>query len=165
MRAYGKTTEVVPALAKSWEYSEDGLVWTFHLRRGVQWHDGQEFTADDVIFSFDLIYDDNVPNNFRDGLTIDGKPLKYEKVDNYTVRFTLPRVYAPLLRSLQVPIVPRHLLYGAWKAGEFNQMWGIDTDPRAIVGTAPFRILEHVPAQRRCANSAKPSTSRRSSSG
>lgn len=146
--ADGRTTEIIPALAKKWEYSEDGLVWTFYLRRGVQWHDGQELTADDVIFSYDLVYDQNIPNNFRFGLTIDGKPLKYEKVDQYTVRFTLPRIYAPLSRSIGVPIMPRHLLYDAWKADKFNEMWGIDTDPKKIVGTGPFRIVEYVPAQR-----------------
>lgn len=146
--ADGVTTEVIPALAKSWDISPDNTVITFYLRRGVQWHDGRELTADDVIFSFDLVYDPNIPNNFRDGLTIDGKPLKYEKVDKYTVRFTLPRVYAPILRSIGIPIVPRHLLYDAWKAGEFTRKWGIDTDPKQIVGTGPYRIVEYKPGER-----------------
>ena len=146
--ADGVTTEVIPSLAKSWEISPDNRVITFHLRRGVQWHDGRELTADDVIFSFDLVYDPNIPNNFVDGLTIDGQPLTYEKVDDYTVRFTLPRVYAPILRSIGIPIVPKHLLYDAWREGRFNQMWGIDTDPRQIVGTGPYRIVEYRPGER-----------------
>jgi len=51
------TTKVEPHLAKSWEVSEDGLRWTFYLRKDVLWNDGQPFTADDVIFTFnDLVY-------------------------------------------------------------------------------------------------------------
>ena len=55
------TDEVEPALAESWKHSEDGLTWTFHLRRDVTWHDGEPFTAADVEFTFNrVIYNDAV---------------------------------------------------------------------------------------------------------
>ena len=52
---HGVTTDFIPELARDWEISEDGTVYTFYLRRGVQWSDGVEFTADDVIFTFDVV--------------------------------------------------------------------------------------------------------------
>ena len=56
------TDEVEPALAESWERSEDGLTWTFYLRKDVRWHDGYPFTAHDVDFTFNrIIYNHDIP--------------------------------------------------------------------------------------------------------
>ncbi|GAH10042.1 unnamed protein product, partial [marine sediment metagenome] len=69
---------------------KSGLVWTFHLRKDVRWFDGQKFTADDVVFTFNrLIYNPDIPNSARDIFTIEGEAFKVEKVDGFTVRFTL----------------------------------------------------------------------------
>ena len=60
------TDAVEPSLAESWERSEDGLTWTFNLRRDVRWHDGQPFTAQDVDFTFNrIIYNDDIPASSR----------------------------------------------------------------------------------------------------
>ena len=60
------TDEVEPSLAESWEHSEDGLTWTFSLRRDVAWHDGQPFTAHDVEFTFNrIIYNEDIPTGTR----------------------------------------------------------------------------------------------------
>ena len=136
-----------PALARSWETSEDGLSWTFHLRRGVQWTDGVEFTADDVIFTYDVTFDENVASPSREGLFIGGEPIKYEKLDKYTVRFTTPKPFAPFLSNL-LYIVPKHKLYDAWQAGKFNETWGVDMDPTDLVGTGPLTLAQYRPAQR-----------------
>ena len=56
------TTRVVPALAETWDVSENGLEWTFNLRKGVKFHDGTDFNADAVLFNFDRIWDQNHPN-------------------------------------------------------------------------------------------------------
>ena len=78
------TLKVIPHLAKSWASSRDGLQWTFHLREDVKWFDGTSFGADDVVFTFnDLIYNPEIPSSSKDVLTIDGKPLKVEKIDQY----------------------------------------------------------------------------------
>ena len=60
------TDEVEPALAESWEHSEDGFTWTFHLRKDVQWHDGAPFTANDVDFTFNqIIYNPDIQASSR----------------------------------------------------------------------------------------------------
>src|SRR5690625_4086874 len=144
----GVTTEHEPRLAKDWEFSDDGLVWTFYLREGVLWHDGVEFTADDVIFSLDLVYDENIPNNFRDGMTYSGEPIKYRKIDRYTVEFTFPVVLATAMDDVTFPIVPKHILEEPYKEGRFNETWGVDTPPWEIVGTGPFQMIEYRPGER-----------------
>ena len=67
------------------------------------------FSADDVVFTFnDLIYNPDIPSSSKDVLTIDGKPLKVEKIDEHTVRFTLPVKFAPFLRAMGQTILPKH---------------------------------------------------------
>lgn len=145
---HGVTTEFIPSLAKDWEISEDGTVYTFHLREGVKWNDGEEFTAEDVIFTFDVIKDKDVPTSTRDVLMVEGEFPEYRKIDKYTVEFELPTSFAPFLNNMTTYIVPKHKLYDAWKAGNFNDMWGIDTDPSEIVGTGPFTISEYKAGER-----------------
>ncbi|BAS27686.1 ABC transporter substrate-binding protein [Limnochorda pilosa] len=139
----GVTTEVVPSLAYKWDVSDDGLTYTFYLRKGIKWHDGQELTADDVIFSYDLTYDEDIPNNFRDGLLVAGEPLTYEKVDDYTVRFHLPDVFVPILRQIGVPIVPKHILGPAYENGTFSETWSVATPASEIIGTGPYRMVDY----------------------
>jgi peptide/nickel transport system substrate-binding protein len=143
------TLKVIPNLARSWEVSPDGLQWTFHLRRDVQWFDGTAFSADDVVFTFnDLIYNPDIPSPSKDVLTIGGKPLKVEKIDEFTVRFTLPVKFAPFLRSMAQTILPRHCLWQAVKDKKFSFTWGIDTPPDQIIGTGPFMLSEYHPGER-----------------
>ena len=134
---------VMPKLAREYEISEDGTEIIFHLRRGVQWHDGVEFTADDVIFTFDVVYDVNVGSNSRSGLLIDGQPMQYEKIDDYTVKFTLPRPHAPIMFSIGTNIVPEHLLGDAFREGRYHEMWGLETDASEIVGTGAWRLSSY----------------------
>ena len=134
---------VMPKLARDYEISEDGTEVTFYLRRGVQWHDGEEFTADDVIFTFDVVYDVNVGSNSMSGLLIDGQPMQYEKIDDYTVKFTLPRPHAPIMFSIGTPIVPEHLLGEAFREGRYHEMWGLETPVEDIIGTGAWKIASY----------------------
>ncbi|RLJ70001.1 peptide/nickel transport system substrate-binding protein [Hydrogenivirga caldilitoris] len=144
-----KTMEVKPDLAQSWEVSEKGRVWTFHLRRNIRWSDGEPFTAEDVVFTFNKVYyNDSIPSSTRDILTVKGKKIKVEKVDPYTVRFTLPEPFAPFLNALSAAILPKHKLERYVDAGTFNTAWNVNTDPREIVGTGPWVIKEYVKGQR-----------------
>jgi peptide/nickel transport system substrate-binding protein len=147
VRLNPRTTEIEPALAERWEISPDGKTVTFFLRHDVKWHDGQPLTAADVVFTFDVIYDERVPNSMKSVLTIDGQRIAVEAVDDYTVRMRLPHPFAPLLNGVSVPIVPKHVLGEALAAGEFARRWGIDTPPDQIIGSGPYRLEKYVPTQ------------------
>jgi peptide/nickel transport system substrate-binding protein len=144
--------KVVPALAKSWEISADNQTYTFHLRRGVRWSDGQPFTADDVIFTFDAIFDKRYPNRYAQQFTMAGQPLQYVKVDDATVRFITPAIYAPFLFDISsVSLLPRHQLQAALADGSLQKQWTSQTAihaPEAIVCTGPFRLLSYRPGER-----------------
>ncbi|MBF0504293.1 MAG: ABC transporter substrate-binding protein [Candidatus Omnitrophica bacterium] len=143
------TLKVIPHLARSWSVSPDGLQWTFYLRQDVTWFDGVGFSADDVLFTFnDVIYNPDIPSSSRDVLTINGKPLKVEKIDDHTVRFTLPVKFAPFLRAMSQTILPKHCLWDAVKHKKFSFTWGIDTPPDQIIGTGPFMLSEYHPGER-----------------
>jgi len=144
----GQTTETEPALAESWTTSKDGRTWTFVLRQGLRWNDGQPVTADDVLFTFQVVYDPRIPNSESDVLRVAGKPIQVAKVDARTVRFTTAEPFGPFLRVIGVPIIPRHKLEAAYNAGRFNQTWGLNTPPRELVGTGPYAMTEYKNAQR-----------------
>ncbi len=134
----GPDGQVLPDLAESWDVSGDGLTYTFHLRQNVSWHDGEPFTADDVIFTYDALRDPD----------FQGQPAQAElfhnitvtKVDDATVQIRLTQPFAPLLAHLTVGILPSHLLQGqdaeALYSSPFNQQ---------PVGTGPFRLTDLSP--------------------
>ncbi len=152
------TDEVEPSLAESWESSEDGLTWTFHLRRDAAWHDGQPFTAHDVEFTFNRItYNEDIPASSRPAFHFryldqasgqwEESPMTVTALDDYTVRCVLPVPFAPFLRSMGTAIYPKHILEARVDDGSFNDTWGIDTDPAEIIGTGPFTIGSYVPGE------------------
>jgi peptide/nickel transport system substrate-binding protein len=138
-----------PGLAESWKISPDGRVFTLHLRKGIRFSDGQPFDADDVVFSFTVYLDENVGSPQRDLLVIDGKPLEVTKLDQYTIRFTLPRSYAAAERLFDgLAMLPKHLIEKQYKAGHFDQAWTLNTSPSEIAGLGPFRVKQYVAGQR-----------------
>jgi peptide/nickel transport system substrate-binding protein len=144
-----ETLEFKPALATSWEASPDGKTWTFHLREGVRWSDGQPFTAADVTFTLDVIYDEKTDTTTREVLKVDGKPFQYEKVDAQTVKITTPTPFGPFLDAiLGVTIIPKHKLEAAWKEGKFNSTWQVDTPVTELVGTGPYVLTQYTPGEK-----------------
>jgi len=150
------TNQVEPGLAEAWERSDDGLKWTFHLRRDVTWHDGEPFTAQDVDFTFNrIIYNNDLPVSERSVFTFrhfddttgswKESRMTVQALDTHTVEFVLPAPFAPFLRSLGAPIYPRHILEKHVDDGSFSSTWDIDTDPAEIIGTGPFLIGEYLP--------------------
>ena len=109
MNFKGSGTEIVPMLAESWEISEDGLTYTFHLRKGVKFHDGTDFTADAVVFSVERQRDSQHPHYndmegggwvYWDSMDMSNVVASVKASDPHTVVFTLKRPEAPFLANL-----------------------------------------------------------------
>jgi peptide/nickel transport system substrate-binding protein len=143
------TQKTEPALAKSWSVSPDGKSYTLRLRRGILFSDGEPFNADDVVFSFKVYLDEKVHSPQRDLLIVADKPITVEKLDDYTVRFTLAQPYAAAERIFDsIAILPRHLLAKAYEEGKIAQLWGLNTAPDKIAGLGPFRFKQYIPGER-----------------
>ena len=143
------STEPVPALAESWEVSDDGLEYIFHLRRGVKFHSNAGFTpdremnADDVLFSFERQWKENHPYHNVGGTNYDyfkdtGMPellRSIEKLDDHTVRFRLTRPEAPFLGNLAMPFNSIQSAEYAGRLLEAGTPERLDAEP---IGTGPF---------------------------
>ena len=124
--------QVVPDLAESWEPNEDLTQYTFKLRSGVTWHDGEPLTADDVKFTFDAVLNPEVTARFSGNIsTVES----VEIVDPQTVVFNLKSPFAPLpvMLGYNQAIVPKHLLEGQ----ELNQPSAFLAAP---IGSGPFKF-------------------------
>ncbi|GAB4485753.1 MAG: peptide-binding protein [Thermodesulfovibrionales bacterium] len=107
---YDTDLSVIGDLAESWDISPDGLVITFHLRKGVKWADGTEFTSDDVLFGFRTITDEQTPSAYKEDFL---QVKKAEALDRYTFRATYEKPFAPALTSwTNLVVLPKHLMEG-----------------------------------------------------
>lgn len=96
---FGKDGKIEPCLAESWDFSEDGKEYTFHLRKGVKFSDGTDFNADNVIFNTD-----RWAENSNTASTAVCKGLQtVEKIDDYTVKFVFDKSFYPYLTELSYP--------------------------------------------------------------
>jgi peptide/nickel transport system substrate-binding protein len=144
-----ETQRTEPALAKSWTVSNGGLRYTLELRRELRFSDGKPFTADDVVFSFQVYLDEKINSPQRDLLVLDGKPIIVKKLGPYRVEFTLPRPYAAAERLFDgFAILPQHLLGEIHRQGKLGQAWGLNAPPAGMAGMGPFRLKQYAPGQR-----------------
>ncbi len=159
------TAQVKPGLADSWSVSSDFLTWRFYLRKDVRWSDGVPLTADDVVFTLnDLIYNDSVFTGAREVLIIDKKKIQVKKIDDYTVEFKLPAVFAVFERAVGFPVLPKHKLERFVRNNIFNSAWSLETPVQEIIGTGPF-ILEKYEAGQRTVLKRNPLYWRKDSAG
>lgn len=118
-----------PRLAESWTFSPDLLEWTFKLRRGVKFHDGSDFTADDVVFTIERVLADNT-TPLRTFIKL---VKSVEKIDDHTVKFTLIQPYGIFHRQISYVNIMSKTYFG--KVGD----QGYATKP---VGTGPYKMVE-----------------------
>ncbi len=134
---YSADGRFVPGLAESWKASQDGLVWTFNLRRNVKFHNGRPMTAEDVVYTINRIRDPRTraprAGDFADVESVSAP-------DPYTAVFKLKKPYSPLIAKLSSSvwgaIVPREVVE---RDGDLH------TNP---TGTGPFRFIGYTPQQR-----------------
>jgi dipeptide transport system substrate-binding protein len=148
------TTKVVPGLAEKWDISEDGTVYTFHLRHNVKWHSNanfkpsRNFNADDVIFAIDRQWKQDNPyfkvtssnHSYFNDMGMPKLLKSVEKVDDYTVKVTLNRPEAPFLSDLAMEyagIQSKEYADAMLKAGTPEK---IDQEP---IGTGPFMLVQY----------------------
>jgi peptide/nickel transport system substrate-binding protein len=118
-------------LAQKWQISDDGKSYTFQLRPGVKWHDGAPFTAQDILFTLNLIQNPDT----RSPLASSWQGVTAAVKDDRTITFNLPNQFAPFIYSATFGILPQHLLNGidpsSLRVSDFNQH---------PVGTGPFKL-------------------------
>ncbi len=149
--------EVEPALAESWQVSDDKLRIIFTLKEGLKWSDAEPLTVDDVVFTYNDIYlNEKIPTSVQDTLRIGEKGLlpSVRKVDERRVEFIIPEPFAPFLRSTGSAILPKHALLDSVKTKDssgkpkFLSTWGMDTDPAKIISNGPYVVESYAPSER-----------------
>lgn len=134
---YDKNIKLVGDLAERWDVSPDGKTFTFRLRKGVAWHDGEEFTSADCLFTFQRLMDPAVATPYSSNYM---DVLKAEAPERYTFRVTYKEPFSPALESWNMGIIPKHLLEGK----DLNT----DAFNRNPVGTGPYRFKEWIAGQK-----------------
>lgn len=138
---------IVPALAESWEISDDGLVYTFYLRKGVKFHNGEELKADDVLFTINRMMDPQTKaknTDFYDAIKgakafLNGEADSVEGVkviDDYTVEITLEAAYSPFIALLAAPPCA---IFNRKATTEAGSDFGLI--PEKTIGTGPFKLV------------------------
>jgi peptide/nickel transport system substrate-binding protein len=131
-----ETLERAPGLAESWETSEDGLTWTFHMREGVVWHDGEPLTANDVAYTYNRVIDDHVGAFFSYLRLVESVTAPDESTVVIVTEKPTPQMVAIL-----IPILPEHV----WSDISKEDAKTYENIP--IVGSGPFELVEYEPGQ------------------
>lgn len=140
------SSELIPGLAKTWEVSSDGLTYTFNLKEGVKFHNGEEFKADDIVYSFERLLNPSTNSLNQDCITaikgalnvMEGKTEKLEGIeilDDYTIKITLEESFAPFLANLATPGAS---IYNRKFTEDAGDKFGLM--PETTCGTGPYKL-------------------------
>ncbi|HKL13756.1 MAG TPA: ABC transporter substrate-binding protein [Halanaerobiales bacterium] len=147
------TGEIVPNIAKSWDFSNDGKSITFHLKEGVKFHDGHELTTEDVAYTFrTILHPDYTGVRYGSYNSIKGAQEYHdgnrdnvegiEIIDSYTIKFTTENSDATFMGNMQRGILPAHIL----KDIPVADLENLDFNSKPI-GSGPFKLAEYVSQQ------------------
>lgn len=131
LTAFDNNLNIIPALAESWETPDD-RTYIFNLRQGVKWHDGSDFTADDVKYTFDIVMDPDAGVGWRTNFS---QVDTIEVVDPHTIKFTTLTPFPPLLGAFAILRGSAIIKRGAADGN-------LDS---AAIGTGPYKLVEFVP--------------------
>lgn len=134
-----ETGETIPALAESWETSEDGLTWTYHIRQDATWTDGEPVTAEDVAWTFNTMMTDPAAAEANGNFVENFETVT--ATDEYTVEIQLSQPQVTML-ALDVPILPEHIWSGIEDYGAFN-----NDEEFPIVSNGPWILTDYQPNQ------------------
>lgn len=127
-----KTGEFTGALAKDWEYNKKDNAYIFNLRDNATWHDGEKFTAEDVVFTFNYLKEH--PYTWSDINSIKNVEAK----DEFTIKISLEKPFAPFLANIAgtFPILPKHIYKDIKNPAEYKE-------ENALIGTGPFKLVDY----------------------
>jgi peptide/nickel transport system substrate-binding protein len=127
---YDGQGNIIPDLAESYDISEDKTTYTVHLKKNVTWQDGETFSADDVIFTSNLISDPS----YKSLLRYNWQGVTANSIDDYTVEFKIETPYVGFLNNLTFGILPKHL-WASIPANNFS-LSSLNLEP---IGTGAFK--------------------------
>ncbi len=128
---YDQSGNIIPDLAKAYSINPEQTVYTFELRDDIRWHDGQQITADDVIFTVASIKNPDLGSPFRSSFN----GISVKKINDQTIQFILEKPFTPFLSTLTIGLLPEHLWYGIPAFGA--SLAELNTKP---VGAGPYKF-------------------------
>ncbi len=134
--SHDKDTNIIPDLAESWNLAPDCKEVSFKLRKNAKWHDGKPFTADDVVFTYQLMAHPKTPSPYKDDFE---DVASVEVLDPYNVRVKYKASFANAVYIWGQSILPKHLLDKYMQEGKLKEAPQNSTGP---VGTGPYKFQE-----------------------
>lgn len=129
-----KNGQLINDLADRYDVSGDNKEYTFYIKRGIKWHDGLELTANDVIFTINVLNDPM----FKSSLRQDWQGVRVEKIDDYTIKFILENPYFGFLENLTLGVLPEHI----WKNIDHDKfhLAKYNLEP---IGSGPYKYASY----------------------
>lgn len=140
----------VPALASEWKMNEDGRTLELTLREGLQFSDGHALAAEDVLFTFQALYDERTASpSFRDAMMIGGRPIEVTVTDARHLRLIFPEaIVTPENYLSNLAVLPRHVLEADLKRGTLRDRYSLSEDPKQIITAGAFIVESSAPGER-----------------
>ncbi|MBD0372057.1 MAG: ABC transporter substrate-binding protein [Pyrinomonadaceae bacterium] len=139
-----------PALAAEWKLGDDGRTLDVTLRDDIKFSDGHALTAEDVLFTFQALYDERTASpTFKDAMTIGGRPIEVSVIEARRLRLVFPEAVATPENYLSnLAVLPKHVLEGDLKRGTLRDRYSLSEEPNKIVTAGAFIVESSAPGER-----------------